>query len=58
MFTLQETIQPSADLRLLEILAKSEDDVRNGRVAPISDTFHNLHAMLILRKDITHAYMV
>ncbi|MCI7323242.1 MAG: type II toxin-antitoxin system Phd/YefM family antitoxin [Lachnospiraceae bacterium] len=89
MFTLQETIRPSADLRnhyndiskqckenkeaviitvngrgdtvtlsyeeyknmksrieLLEILAEAEDDVRNGRVAPISETFADLRSML------------
>ncbi len=89
MFTLQETIRPSADLRnhyndiskqckenkeaviitvngrgdtvtlsyeeyknmksrieLLEILAEAENDVRNGRVAPISETFADLRSML------------
>lgn len=89
MYTLQETIRPSADLRnhyseisrqcrdnkeaviitvngrgdtvtlsyeeyknmksrieLLEILAEAEDDVKNGRVAPIQDTFDDLRAML------------
>ena len=89
MFSLQESIRPSADLRnhyneiskqcregkeaviitvngrgdtvslsyeeyksmksrieLLEILAEAEDDVQNGRVAPIGDTFHDLRTML------------
>lgn len=89
MYTLQETIRPSADLRnhyseisrqcrdnkeaviitvngrgdtvtlsyeeyknmksrieLLEILAEAEDDVKNGRVAPIKNTFDDLRAML------------
>lgn len=89
MYTLQETIRPSADLRnhyneiskqcreekeaviitvngrgdtvslsyeqyknmksrieLLEILAEAEDDVKNKRIAPISDTFNDLRAML------------
>lgn len=59
MLGLQETIRPSADLRnhyseipkqksrieLLKILAEAEDDVKNGRVAPISDTFHDLRAV-------------
>ena len=92
MYTLQETIRPSADLRnhyndiskqcregkeaviitvdgrgdtvsisyeeyknmkarieLLEILAEAEDDVKNGRTAPISETFADLRA--ILRED-------
>lgn len=89
MFTLQETIRHSADLRnyyneiskqckenkeaviitvngrgdtvslsyedyknmkarieLLEILAEAEDDVKNGRVAPTSETFDELREML------------
>lgn len=33
-------------IELLEILAEAEDDVRNGRVAPITDTFDDLRAML------------
>ena len=31
---------------LLELLEKSEEDVRNGRVAPIEDTFKELREML------------
>ncbi len=89
MYTLQETIRPSADLRnhyseisrqcreeneaviitvngrgdtvslayeeykrmksrieLLEILAEAEDDVRNGRVAQIGETFDDLKKLL------------
>lgn len=89
MFSVQETIRPSADLRnhyseiskqcreakeaviitvngrgdtvslsfeeykrmkariaLLEMLAESEEDVRKGRVAPISDTFSSIREML------------
>ena len=33
-------------IELLEILAEAEDDVRNGRVAPISETFDDLRQML------------
>ena len=33
-------------LELLEILAEADEDVRNGRVAPIKDTFDDLRAML------------
>lgn len=33
-------------IELLEILAEAEDDVRNGRVAPISETFDDLGQML------------
>ena len=89
MYTLQETIRPSADLRnhygeiskqckdnkeaviitvngrgdtvtlsyeeyknmksrieLLEILTEAEDDVKNGRVAWVEETFEDLRAML------------
>ena len=89
MFTLQETIRPSADLRnhyneiskqcrerkeaviitvngrgdtvsmsyeeykniksrieLLEILTEAEDDFKNGRLAPIGETFDELRALL------------
>ena len=35
-----------ARIELLEVLAEAEDDVRNGRVAPISETFNDLRAML------------
>lgn len=31
---------------LLELLEKSEEDVRNGRVAPIQNTFKELRDML------------
>ena len=31
---------------LLELLEKSEKEVRNGRVAPIEDTFKELRDML------------
>lgn len=33
-------------IELLEILAEAEDDVRNARLAPISDTFDDLRQML------------
>ncbi len=33
-------------LKLLEILADADEDVRNGRVAPIKDTFEDLRKML------------
>ena len=33
-------------IELLEILAEAEDDVRNGRVAPISETFVDFRQML------------
>ena len=33
-------------IELLEILGEADDDVRNGRVAPISETFDDLRAIL------------
>ena len=33
-------------IELLEILMEAEDDVRNGRVAPVSETFDDLRQML------------
>lgn len=35
-----------ARIELLEILAEAEDDAKNGRVAPISETFNDLRALL------------
>ena len=36
---------------LLEILKKSEDDVKSNRVAPISDTFSDLRAILANKNE-------
>lgn len=33
-------------IELLELLAEAEDDVKNGRLAPISDTFDELRTLL------------
>ena len=35
-----------ARIELLEVLAEAEEDVRNGRVAPITETFDDLRRML------------
>ncbi|MCR5322942.1 MAG: type II toxin-antitoxin system Phd/YefM family antitoxin [Lachnospiraceae bacterium] len=35
-----------ARIELLEILAEAEEDVQNGRTAPIKDTFNDLRSML------------
>ena len=35
-----------ARIELLELLAEADEDVANGRVAPIQDTFNDLRAML------------
>lgn len=52
LMNLEETIRLSADLKksyieLLETLTEAEDDVKNGRLAPISETFDDLRAMLL-----------
>lgn len=35
-----------ARIELLEILAEADDDVKNGRVAPISETFDDLRKIV------------
>ena len=35
-----------ARIELLEVLAEAEDDVKNERVAPITETFDDLRKML------------
>ena len=35
-----------ARIELLEILAEADEDVRNGRIAPISETFSDLRELL------------
>lgn len=35
-----------AHIELLELLAEAEDDVKNKRMAPISETFDDLRNML------------
>lgn len=56
MYPAHETIRPSEDpkrFELLEILAEADDDVRNGRVAPIKDTFVDLRNRL--KNDYAHS---
>lgn len=42
----EEYKRMKARVELLEILAEAEDDVSNGRVAPIKDTFDDLREIL------------
>ena len=42
--------QMKARIELLEILGEAEEDVRNGRVAPMQETFDSLRAELLARK--------
>lgn len=43
---LAEYEQMRAELELLRTLADAEEDVRANRVAPVEDTFRELHAAL------------
>ena len=42
--------QLKAKIELLEMLSEAEDDVRDGRVAPLQDTFDSLRTELLGRK--------
>lgn len=35
-----------ARIELLEMLAEAENDVKNGKVAPVSETFNDLRKIL------------
>ena len=48
---LQEYDQMKAELDLLRTLAEAEDDVANGRVAPIQNTFDEIRSSLMARKN-------
>ena len=42
----EEYKRMKARIELLEILAEADEDVNNGRVAPIEDTFNDLRKLL------------
>ena len=42
----EENKNMKARIELLEVLAESEDDAINGRIAPITETFYDLRKML------------
>lgn len=48
---LQDYYQMQSELELLRTLAESEEDVKNGRIAPIKGSFDDLRASLLERKD-------
>lgn len=48
---LQDYKQMKAELELLRTLAEAEDDVQNGRVEPMQESFDNLRASLMDRKN-------
>lgn len=43
--------QMTAELDLLRTLAEAEEDVKHGKVAPIQDTFDDIRASLLERKN-------
>ena len=42
----EEYRRMKARIELLELLSEADDDVKNGRVAPIEDTFRDLRNLL------------
>lgn len=42
----EEYKRMKARIELLEILSEAENDVKNGRVAPVNETFDDLRKML------------
>ena len=48
---LQDYYQLKSELELLRTLAEAEDDVKNGRVAFMQDTFDDIRKSLSARKN-------
>lgn len=48
---LQDYYQMKSELELLKNLAEAEDDVRVGRVAPMQQTFDDIRATLMEKKN-------
>ena len=48
---LQDYYQMKSELALLRTLAEAEDDVTNGRIAPIQDSFDEIRSALLARKN-------
>jgi prevent-host-death family protein len=48
---LQDYYQMKSELKLLRILADAEDDVENGRIASMQDSFDDLRESLMKRKN-------
>ncbi len=47
---LQDYYQMKSELELLRTLAEAEEDIANGRVAPIQNTFDEIRQSLLERK--------
>lgn len=48
---LQDYYQMKAELELLRTLSEAEEDVVNGRIAPMQNTFDDLRNSLLARKN-------
>lgn len=48
---LQDYYQMKAELELLRTLADAEEDVKQGRLAPVRGTFNDLRSELLTRKN-------
>lgn len=48
---LQDYYQMQAELELLRTLSDADEDVRNGRTAPIKDTFDDIRKALLSRDN-------
>lgn len=48
---LQDYYQMKSELELLRSLAEAENDVRKGNTAPIQETFDDIRAALLERKN-------
>ena len=48
IMNLEDYNQMIAELELLKMLSESEDDVRNGRVSPVENTFDDIRKKLEL----------
>lgn len=46
ILSLEQFNQMQAELELLKMLSESEDDVRNDRVKPVTDTFNDIRKKL------------
>ncbi len=51
ILSLQDYCQMKSELELLRTLAEAENDVANGRVAPVHDTFGDIRKSLLERKS-------
>ena len=46
----EDTVLMKAELELLSMLVEAQDDVNNGRTAPMQETFDDIRKALLARK--------